>query len=97
MESLGKSQGLNPKDRRPEGFCRGNPQPAPREYHIQYYVVEVQTLVESNPDILVRDVERMCQIITSMKYGIMIMSNEQMWMQAIIQNSVTVVRLRQPC
>ena len=32
---------------------------APREYHTQCYVVEVQTLVELNPNILVRHVERM--------------------------------------
>ena len=33
-------------------------QPAPREYHTQCNVVEVQTLVKLNPNILVRDVER---------------------------------------
>ena len=38
--------------------CRQT-QPVPREYHTQCYVVEVQTLVELNPNILVRDVERM--------------------------------------
>ena len=37
---------------------------APREYHTQYYVVEVQTLVELNPNILVRDVERMAHVAT---------------------------------
>ena len=34
-------------------------QPAPREYHTQCYLVEVQTLVELNPNILVWHVERM--------------------------------------
>ena len=37
--------------------CRQT-QPAPRGYHTKYYLVEVQTLVELNPNILVRDVER---------------------------------------
>ena len=45
--------------------CRQN-QPAPREYHTQYYVVDVQTLVELNPNILVQDVERMYIIYTSL-------------------------------
>ena len=35
-------------------------QPVPREYHTQYYVVEVQTLVELNPNILVWHVKRIC-------------------------------------
>ena len=39
-------------------YCRQT-QPAPREYHTQCYIVEVQTLVELNPNILVRHVERM--------------------------------------
>ena len=34
-------------------------QPLPREYHGQCYSAEEQTLVEFNPHILVRDVERM--------------------------------------
>ena len=34
-------------------------QPVPREYHTQCYVVEVQTLVELNPNILVRRFQRM--------------------------------------
>ena len=37
-------------------------QPAPREYHTQYYIVEVQTLVELNPNKQVRDVERMYNV-----------------------------------
>ena len=40
-------------------------QPDPREYHTQYYVVEVQTLVELNPNVLVRDVERMAILFSS--------------------------------
>ena len=34
-------------------------QPVPREYHTQCNVVEVQTLVELNPNILVRRFQRM--------------------------------------
>ena len=34
-------------------------QPVPREYHTQYYLVEVQILVEINPNILVRRFQRM--------------------------------------
>ena len=34
-------------------------QPAPREYHTQYYVLEVHRLVELNHNIMVRHVERM--------------------------------------
>ena len=37
-------------------------QPAPREYLTQYYVVELQSLVELNSNILVRDVERMSNV-----------------------------------
>ena len=44
-------------------YCRQT-QPAPREYHTQCYVVEVQTLVELNPNILVRDVEIMRKALT---------------------------------
>ena len=40
-------------------------QPAPREYHTQYYVVEVHRLVEVNPDILVRHVEKMLNMISN--------------------------------
>ena len=38
--------------------CRQT-QSVPGAYHTQFYVVEVQTSVELNPNILVRDVERM--------------------------------------
>ena len=38
--------------------CRQT-QPAPREYHTQYYVVELHRLVELNPNILVWHIERM--------------------------------------
>ena len=38
--------------------CRQT-QPVPRKYHTQCYVVEVQTLVKLNSNILVRDVESM--------------------------------------
>ena len=38
--------------------CRQT-QSVPREYHTQCYVVEVQTLVELNPNILVRRFQRM--------------------------------------
>ena len=48
MESLGKSQGQNRQT-----------QPVPWEYHAQCYIVEVQTLVELNPNILVRYFRRM--------------------------------------
>ena len=34
-------------------------QPVPREYHTQFYVVEVQTLIELNQNILVRRFQRM--------------------------------------
>ena len=37
-------------------------QPVPREYHTQCYVVEVQTLVELNPNILVRRFQRMAHL-----------------------------------
>ena len=35
---------------------------APREYLTQYYIVEVQTLVELNPNLLVWDIERMASL-----------------------------------
>ena len=38
-------------------------QPVPREYNTQYYVVEVQTLVELNPNTLVRHFQRMGQSV----------------------------------
>ena len=92
MEALGKSQGLNPRGRRPhEGFDRRislrnfihhltpktfpynvilwsfrtskegfiSLQANPREYHTQCYIVEVQILVELNPNILVQHFRRM--------------------------------------
>ena len=34
-------------------------QPVPMEYHTKYYVFEVQRLVELNPILLVRHIERM--------------------------------------
>ena len=35
---------------------------APREYLTHYYIVEVQTLVELNPNLLVWDIERMASL-----------------------------------
>ena len=43
--------------------CRQS-QPVPREYHTQCYVVEVQTLVEFNPNILVRRFQRMYILVS---------------------------------
>ena len=44
---------------KPEGPHCHQTQPALRECHTQYYIVEVHILVELNPNILVQHVERM--------------------------------------
>ena len=44
-------------------YCRQT-QPAPREYHTQCYIVEVQTLVELNPNILVQ-LSKECTMYTT--------------------------------
>ena len=65
--------------------CRQT-QPAHREYHTQYYVVAVQTLVELNPNILVRDVERMC-IVYNVKCALCSMDSAHcvVWIVRIVQ------------
>ena len=51
--------------------CRQT-QPVLREYHTQCYVVEVQTLVEVNPNILVRRFKRMFGVTLLIALGVLL-------------------------